>query len=146
MPDQIHFSLVKPTIETPFHIDFDWWKAHDSDWRVFLVGLLCPTHQSIFSNLDQNVIIDIIDPVSAEVKTVDGLLHTLLNHCAKQENFLNTGSSLVSSVFRIFLANNNSPLSPTMLSELMNKPAKTILITLSSPTVYKGIRPMHEMI
>ncbi len=29
-------SLVKPTIDTPFKIDFDWWMNHDRDWRVYL--------------------------------------------------------------------------------------------------------------
>ena len=142
MAEQVHFSLVKPTCNTPFHIDFEWWKDHDSDWRVFLIGLLCPKHQSIYSNLDENIIIDYIDPITAEVKSVDGLLHTLLNHCAKQPEFISTGSSLVSIVFRIFLSNNNAPLSALMLSNLVNKPANTILMTLSGPNVYKGIRPI----
>jgi len=141
LPEQGHRSIVKPTNDTPFHIDFEWWKDHDSDWRVFLIGLLCPKHQSVFSNLDENIIIDFIDPITAEVKSVDGLLHTLLNHCAKQPEFITTGSSLISIVFRIFLSNNNTPLSPSMLSNLVNKPANTILLTLSGPNVYKGIRP-----
>ena len=34
------FSLVKPSIETPFHIDFEWWKETDSNWRVFLFDFL----------------------------------------------------------------------------------------------------------
>lgn len=144
MTEQGQFSLIKPTIDTPFHIDFDWWKDHDSDWRVFLIGLLCPKHQSIFANLDENVVIDFIDPITAEVKPVDGLLHTILNHCAKQPEFISMDSSLISTVFRIFLSNNNTPLSSLMLSDLVNKPAKTILLTLSGPNVYKGIRPISS--
>lgn len=142
MTEQVQFSLVKPTIDTPFHIDFEWWKEHDSDWRVFLIGFLCEKHQSIFASLDENIIIDFIDPITAEVKNVDGLLHILLNHCAKQPEFFSLDSSLVSTVFKIFLSNNNTPLSPVMLSDLVNKPAKTILLTLSGPNVYKGIRPV----
>jgi len=138
------FSLVKPTLDTPFHIDFDWWKAHDSDWRVFLYNLLCEEHQAAYKGQDANVIVDFVDPITAEVTTVDGLLHTLLNHCARQPDFITRDSSLVSIVFRVFLANNNQPLSPNELSKQINRPANTILTTLSGTTVYKGIRPVDK--
>lgn len=141
MSEPIKFSLVKPTIDTPFRIDFDWWKQHDSDWRVFLLNLLCESHQTAFKDQDDDVVIDFIDPKTAEVKSVDGLLHTLLNHCAKMADFTTRDSSLISTVFRVFLSNNNHPLSPSELSNIINRPANTLLITLSGPTVYKGIRP-----
>jgi len=89
-------------------------------------------------------VIDFIDPKTAEVKSVDGLLHTLLNHCAKISDFTSRDSSLVSIVFRVFLSNNNQPLSPSELSKIINRPANTTLITLSGPTVYKGIRPFDK--
>ena len=141
MSEPTKFSLVKPTVDTPFQIDFDWWKQHDSDWRVFLLNLLCEPHQTTFKDQEDDVVIDFIDPKTAEVKSVDGLLHTLLNHCAKMADFTTHDSSLVSTVFRVFLSNNNHPLSPNELSKIINRPANTILITLSGPTVYKGIRP-----
>jgi len=144
MTEENKFSLIKPTLDTPFHIDFNWWQQHDSDWRVFLLGLLCEEHQTAFATLDENVVIDFIDSETAEVKSVDGLLHTLLSHCAKQGNFISNSGSLVGTVFRVYLSNNNSPLSPNQLSELINRPAKTILVTLSSPNVYKGIRPIIQ--
>ena len=36
------FSLVKPTLQTPFHIDFRWWKQNERDWHVFLRSLPLP--------------------------------------------------------------------------------------------------------
>ena len=144
MAIETKFSLVKPTIDTPFHIDFEWWKNHDSNWRVFLLGLLCATHQAAFANQDENVVIDYIDPETAEVNIVDGLFHTLMMHCAKQPDFISKETSLVATVFRIFLSNNNSPLNPEELSSRTNRPANTILLTLSGPNVYKGIRPIHQ--
>ena len=44
------FSLVKPTTQTPFHIDFDWWKNQEKNWRVYLFSYLCLEHQSTFAN------------------------------------------------------------------------------------------------
>jgi len=65
----------------------------------------------------------------------------LITHCAKQPDYLTPQTSLVNAVFRLFLANGNAPLSPAEMQERLGKPANTILRTLSSPRVYKGIRP-----
>ncbi len=61
-------SLVKPRLDTPFHIDFDWWQQHDRDWRVFLRSFLCPEHQETFMDMDIGEKVDWIDPETAEVQ------------------------------------------------------------------------------
>lgn len=138
------FSLVKPTIQTPFHIDFEWWREHDNNWRVYLFSYLCAEHQAAFQNADQNVMIDWIDPETAEVRVVNGLEHTLMTHCALQPGFLTQNTSLVDAVFRSFLKNGNQPLTPEELSAIVGKPANTILVTFAGPTIYKGIRPCQR--
>lgn len=139
-----HFSIVKPTLETPFHIDFDWWIEHDANWRVFLLDFLCDEHRAIYIEKDQNIQIDSIDPLTAEVLCVDGLLHTLVTHCAQQADFISKNTTLVNTIFKIFLANRNKPLNSDQLSELTDKPALTILRTFSGTQVFKGIRPLQE--
>ena len=64
-----------------------------------------------------------------------------MDHCAKQDGFYSTQTALVDAIFRVFLANGNTPLSPLELSDKIGKPAETILRTLSGSQVYKGIRP-----
>ena len=137
-------SLIKPTLDTPFHIDIDWWKRSDQNWRVYLFNCLCEDHQQAFKDSDRDVNIDWIDSKTAEVVQVNGLQHTLMTHCSKQDGFLSTHTALVDSVFRVFIANGNSPLSPTELAESVGKPAITILRTLSGPKVYKGLRPVQS--
>jgi len=144
MTEVKRFSLVKPTTQTPFHIDFDWWKQQDKDWHVFLIGYLCPEHQSAFSNRVESSWIDWVDPDTAEVTSVDGLQHVLMTHCTRQPGFLTSNSSLVDSVFRVLLSNGNTPLTPVQLGELTSRPAETILRTLSSGVIYKGIRPLQS--
>jgi hypothetical protein len=143
MLDARKFSLVKPTVGTPFQIDFDWWKEHDGNWHVFLQGYLCPEHQAAFSGKEENVRVDWVDPETAEVISVDGLQHVLITHCAKQPGFVTENTALVDSVFRVFLANGNEPMTPIQLGRAVNKPPDTILRTFSGVTVYKGIRPRH---
>jgi hypothetical protein len=140
--DSKRSSLVKPTLDTPFKIDFEWWKHHDRDWRVYLRSFLCDEHQRIYEDLTDEEMIDWVDPETAEVTQVDGIQHILISHCAKQEGFLTSKMALVDSVFRIFLSNGNKPLTVKDLGELLNRPAETILRTFSGIRVYKGIRPI----
>jgi len=139
--DTKRFSLIQLTPQTPFHIDFNWWMQHDNDWRVHMLSCLCPEHQTAFSTVDTNITIDWIDPVTAEVKLVDGLQHILMTHCAKQPDFLTHQTTLVDAVFRVFLANGNKPLSAEEISTQTGKQAMTIVRTLGGPKVYKGLRP-----
>jgi len=137
------FSLVRPTLETPFHIDFDWWKQHDNNWRVYLHSCLCPAHQTAFTNLDAAYLIDWVDENTAEVTSVDGLEHALMSHCSLEPEFLDMNIPLVDAVFRVLVAHKNNPMTPQQLQELTGKSADTILRTLAGPQVYKGIRPVH---
>jgi hypothetical protein len=137
-------SLVKPTLQTLYHIDFDWWSKSDRDWRVYLRSYLCPEHQKAFANVDVDYQVDWVNPETGEVRSVDGLQHILTTHCAKQEGFINEQSALVDAVFRIFLANGNQPLSAEELARRLGRQPMIILRTLSAGHVYKGLRPCLE--
>jgi len=141
MPEQKTFSLIRPTIDTPYHIDFDWWKNHDSNWHIFLLSFLCPEHQQIFQNNPGLSLIDHVDPDSAVVTQVDAIQSILMDHCIKEPNFLNANTTIVDSIFKVFLSNGNQPQSPKELSDKIGKPSDLILRTLSGATVFKGIRP-----
>jgi hypothetical protein len=143
MIDPKRFSLVKPTPDTPFHIDFAWWKQHDNNYRVYLHDCLCQEHRELYINLDDESWIDSINPETAEIKRVDGLQHVLITHCARQPGFLTLNTTLVDAVFRTFLANGNKPMSPNDLGVQINRPGETILRTLAGPQIYKGLRPCH---
>jgi hypothetical protein len=137
------FSLVKPSVNTPFHIDFDWWKKNERDWHVYLRSLLCAEHQEAFANTEEEQTIDWVDPITAEVKPVEGIQNALMTHCVKQPDFLTGQTALVEAVFRLFLANGNIPMTSDELGARLNRPPETILRTLASARVYKGIRPYN---
>ena len=144
MPELKRFSLVKPTLQTHFHIDFGWWSTKDRNWRVDLHSFLCPEHQEAFSEMRDEEKVDWVDPETAEVQPVDGLQHVLISHCAKEPAFITEHTSVVEGVFRTFLANGNTPLTSVELAEHLGKPPETILRTLSGQRVYKGLRPCPE--
>lgn len=134
-------SLLKPSVQTPFHIDFEWWEQNDRDWHVYLRSLLCAVHQQSLADVQAGAMIDWIDPETAEVKPVDGIQHTLMSHCALLPDFVTEHTAVVEAVFRIFLVNGNQPMSATDLAKRLNRPAETILRTLTGPRVYRGLRP-----
>lgn len=143
MPEVKKFRLYKPTVETSFHIDFNWWRENDSNWLIYLKDFLCEEHRAYFEDKKDDIQIDVVDPETAEVTQMDGLLYALMHHCAKQEGFISENVPLVGKIFRTFLANGNEPLTPKELETIIKKPARTILITLTGPQVYKGIRQVR---
>jgi hypothetical protein len=141
MPEIKKISLIKPTLQTPFRIDFEWWRNNDTNWHIALHSLLCPEHQETFTNMPEDQMIDWVDPETAEVHQLDGLQNTIITHCAQQPGFLDEHTALVDSVFRMLLVNGNMPMSAEELGERLNRPADVILKTIAGPRVYKGLRP-----
>lgn len=133
-------SLVKPTLDTRFHIDYSWWDRSGDDLRVYLLSHLLPEQRDRLSQTEAGSMVDYIDPETGEVKQLDEL-GLAIQQAATDPNFINPHTSLVDSVFRVFLANGNIPLSPRELADRTGRSAATILKTFSGSTVYRGIRP-----
>jgi hypothetical protein len=144
LPDVKRTSRVRPTIQTHFHIDFNWWQLGDRDWRVFLQSLLCPEHQLAFAELPDDHMVDFIDPQTAEVQRVDGLQHVLITHCAKREGFISPHTTMVDAIFRIFLANGNTPMTPMELAQQSGRSPDLILRVMTGEQIYRGLRPVME--
>jgi hypothetical protein len=143
MTETKKFSLLKPTLLTPFHVDFEWWRTNDNNWHVSLRDMLCPEHQEALAGLAEDNLIDWVDPETAEVSQLEGLQTTLISHCAQQPGFVDTHTVLIEAIFRLFLANGNKPLTPVDLGERLGRPPEMILKTIAGLRVYKGIRPYN---
>jgi hypothetical protein len=135
--------LVRPTVDTPFHIDYQWWERADRELDVYLRSHLCAEHQQAYASVPQDTLVDHVDPETAEVMRVPAIQNILITHCARQPGYLSPQMSLINAVFRVFLASGNSPMSPKELGQKLNRPGPVILRTLSGPRVYKGIRPIR---
>jgi hypothetical protein len=136
----------RPSIDTSFHIDHDWWEAGGKDLRVAVRGQLCRSCQARFPDHRNLEAVDWVDPETAEVIRADALLQTLRDDCAKKPEFLSSTNSLVTNVFRVFLLNGNQPLTPVDLAKQMawTNP-ETILRTLTAGQVYLGLRPVSKL-
>lgn len=133
-------SFSRPMVSTMFHIDFDWLFENDQNWHVSLIGYLCEKHRLFFELNTEHHRIDSVNPDTGEVTQSDQLMDILMNHCAKQENFIPMNGTLTDTVFRLFLSNGNQPLNSEEIGKLINRSPDTILKTLSGPRIYKGIK------
>lgn len=133
-------ALVKPTLDTKFRIDYDWWKRNSEDLRTYLLSHLLPEQRERLSQTTETRVVDYVHPETGEVQQLDEL-RLAIQLAAKDPNFINPQTSLVDSIFRVFLANGNLPQTPRELAECIGRPAETILKTLSGGRIYKGIRP-----
>ena len=135
-------TFVKPTVDTPFHIDYSWWEREGLDIGVELRSHLCREHKEAFGqSMDADAKIDWIDERTGEVQRVNGLQHVLHIHCSKEPDYISDDLALVDAVFRVFLVEGNKPLTAKELSSITGCPAKKIVRTLGGRRTYKGILP-----
>jgi hypothetical protein len=136
--------FIKPTVDTPFHIDYMWWDKRDLDINIELLSHLCAEHKEAYRGKRVGEQIDWIDWQTGEVQQVDGLQYVINTHCSKQPNYISQASTLVEAVFRVFLSNSNEPLTPQQLSMRVGYQPKEILRVFSGRRAQKGIRPVLE--
>lgn len=140
MIDNRSSRRIKPTFDTRFHIDYDWWKKQNRDPRVFMINHLPPEQREYFIEHAEAEETDWVDPETGEVRRVDALQQAM-RRAGEDPNFITPQTPLVEAVFRVFLSNGNKPLSPTELSERIGRSPNAILRTLMGGHVYHGIRP-----
>ena len=135
---------VKPTMDTKFHIDFDWWEETGRNFRVHLFSNLCNECQDRYRNYQETELVDWIDPDTAEVTQVDGLWHSLRTDCSLKTDYINDSTPLTTAIFRVFLANGNEPLTPVELGSRVHRSPDVILRTIGGVQVYNAVKPVTE--
>ena len=136
--------VIKPTTNTPFHIDYEWWIAEDRNLRAYLITHLPSDVRETYADLSSDTLIDWVDPDTGEVKPVDGLIMRIRALAEQGIEFITDQTSIVDAVFRTFLLNNNKPLSARELGQQLHRDATLILRTISGQRVYKGLRPIID--
>lgn len=131
-------------MDTRFHIDYDWWEQNDKDIRVDMRQICAEIGEEGLDEADESMTADWIDPLTAEVQPVDGMMYAFLLQCSRNPEFVTERIPLTEAVFRTLLAAGNRPMTPVELAERTGRPAEMILRTLSGPRVYKGLRPIED--
>ena len=136
-------AFVKPKLDTKFHIDYEWWEAQSDDLRAYMLTHLPPEMREEFEGKEEFAVVDYIDPQTGEVQQLDEL-GLAIQEASKRDDFITVQTSLVDSVFRVFLSNGNTPRTPVELEEDTSREARTILKTFGGIRIYRGIRPVQQ--
>lgn len=135
-------KYVKPTLETKFHIDFNWWQKKGQNLRAQLQSQACEAALEQFADYEPEQSFDWIDPDTGEVFQVNLLWYLVHKHCREQPDFINQLTPLTTAIFRLFIANNNTPLTPVEIyQQIEKKSPEVILRTIGARRIYQGIRP-----
>lgn len=135
--------ILKPTLDTKFHIDYDWWERENNDLRSYMLTHLPPDLREEFEGQEADQMVDYIDPDTGEVSQLDSL-GLAIREASQRDDFINAQTSLVDSVFRIFLSNGNTPRTPRELEDDTGRDARTILKTFGGIRIYRGVRPVES--
>ena len=139
-------EYLRRTLDTKFHIDFDWWHEQNRSLRIHLMSHLCPECQAEYADSPPQDI-DWVDPSTGEVKQVDILWDVIRNCCSQRDDFIMPQTTLATAAFLTFVNNDNAPLTAVELHEtLETKPAQIILRTLGGRQVFYGIKPVSRPI
>ncbi|MBI1259718.1 MAG: hypothetical protein GC204_19805 [Chloroflexi bacterium] len=135
-------AFVKPTLDTQYHIDYSWWERND-DLHTYLLSHLPPEQRERLSQNSETSVVDYIDPETGEVSQLNDL-DLAIQTATQQPDFINPHTSVVDSIFRVFLANGNQPQTPKQIGDAIGRAPAVILKTVSGGRVYKGIRPVES--
>lgn len=136
--------FIKPTLDTPFHIDYAWWTEQGLDLNVQLLQHLSPELREVYTGQRLGDKIDLIDWDTGEVRQVEGLQYLIATRCSKDPGYIGQAPTLLEAIFRAFLSNGNHPLTPRALAPLVRQTSEQVLRVLSGNIVRKGLRPVMD--
>ena len=136
--------LFRTTENTRFHIDYAWFEKNGQDVKVLIYKCLTPEQQERISNTQDAELYDYVDEMTAEVTQVDPVLHTIRTQNATDPNFITSRTPVAEAAFRVFLVNNNQPLTSMEMAARINRRPAEVLAQLGGRLVYNGIRPIAE--
>jgi hypothetical protein len=140
-------KLVRPDINTKFRVDYNWWSDRGRDIRVLIRDQLCSECSARFENYSDSQDIDWVDPSTGEVTVVDGLRYCLRECCSRKDDYVTRATPLATAVFRILVADGDTPMSVAEIHERIGKSdPKTLLRILLGQQMrtHYGVRPILE--
>jgi hypothetical protein len=137
-------KLYRPTENTKFHIDYPWFDKNGQDVNVLIYKCLSPEQQERLGDTPIDEAYDFVDEQTGEVRQITRAVQLIRHESADDPNFIGDRMPVAESVFRLFLLNDNQPLSAVELAQRIKRKPSEILAQLGGRVVYNGIRPVME--
>jgi len=135
-------NLKRPTPDTKFYVDYDWWEESNLDLKTYLFTRLDLGEDVSLESEQEEV--DIINMETGEVRRVDGFQYVIQAYFSQLEDDFTERASLVDAVFCVLLANANQPMTAREIAQKVNRQVNVVLKTIGGPKVYQGIRPIFD--
>lgn len=135
--------LKRPTADTKFHIDYDWWDRSNLDLKTYLSASL-PVSEDMEAFNTEAELVDLIDMKTGEVRQVDSFQYLVQSYFRQLPEDFASRMSLVDAVFCVLLANGNIPMTAQDLAERVGRPVDTLLRMFGGSKVYQGVRPLLD--
>lgn len=135
-------ALHRPTAETLFYVDYEWWTKENLDIKTYIYSRLAVSDEVSFDlDIDE---VDLIDMRTGEVRKVDGFQYALQSYFRQLPDDFVAQTSLVDAVFCVLLGNANQPMTAIEIAEKLGRDPNVIVRTVGGPRIYQGIRPIFD--
>ena len=115
------------TTKSKFKIDITQWERQGRNFRQEVYDTLCDDCKALYS-LDDQRIVDHVDPVTGEVTKIDVLLDCASDICSHSDDFINPKMPLTRSIFRAFIAAGNMPQSAEDIYSRIKKGSPQVIL------------------
>lgn len=136
--------IARPTTATRFHVDWSWFERNHLNTEKVIRDQLTPKVAQRFPPDAPIQTLDYVDPYTGEVTPIDSLREAIMSECQWEPHYLTGDMPMIQAVLRVFLANNNQPLTATEIAQRLERlDPDPILRVLTSGGVQMGIVPQY---
>jgi hypothetical protein len=129
-------------VNTPFHIDFEWWESSGRNFNRFLAEILESDDGAIS---DHQETLDYIDPATAEVHQLSALWTQVLTERASKPDYITSSTPMTNALLRALIENRNKPMTAAEMQRRISRGnPKALLRVLRTARLQYGIVPVKK--
>ena len=139
----MNFKAMRPTVDTPFEINWSWFERNNINAQSLVRNQLNYKWRQRFDNGLEIKEVDYINSETGEVFKMDNMREAILAECQWEPDYITRDMPLLQSILRLFLANNNQPMTVVeMARRLERHDSNAILNLLTASKIQNGIIPI----
>ena len=139
----MNFKAMRPTGDTPFQINWSWFERNNINAQSLVRNQLNYKWRQRFDNGLEIKEVDYINSETGEVFKMDNMREAILAECQWEPDYITRDMPLLQSILRLFLANNNQPMTVVeMARRLERHDSNAILNLLTASKIQNGITPI----
>ena len=136
----MNFKAMRPTGDTPFQINWSWFERNNINAQSLVRNQLNYKWRQRFDNGLEIKEVDYINSETGEVFKMDNMREAILAECQWEPDYITRDMPLLQSILRLFLANNNQPMTVVeMARRLERHDSNAILNLLTASKIQNGI-------